>query len=114
MAKKCHITIIDFGFARALSPDDIKDDVGLKKAQDESLIKDVPNPAEQRDVWKSYGDYVIDQKLEDTSHAGDSRGRRMTIGDSFSRNFVRELSKFQPSVTRVHPLHEVLLSSYLF
>ncbi len=101
MAKKCHITIIDFGFARALSPDDIKDDVGLKKAQDESLMKDATNPAEQRDVWKSYGDNIIDQKLEDTSHAG-SRGRRLTLGDSFSRTFVRELSKFDSASPSVH------------
>jgi len=93
MATKCHITIIDFGFARALGPDDIKDDIGLKKVHSESLMLDVPPTPEQRDVWKNYGDHIIDSKLDDTTHAS-SRGRNMTLGDSFSRNIVRELSEF--------------------
>ena len=27
--KRCHVTVIDFGFARALCPDDLSTDIGL-------------------------------------------------------------------------------------
>lgn len=31
MANQCHITLVDFGFARALHPNDIASDIGRKK-----------------------------------------------------------------------------------
>ena len=47
MAKQCHITLIDFGFARALSP------------------KDIDVPIESCKIWN---ESHLDQVLADTSH----------------------------------------------
>ncbi len=41
MAKQCHITLIDFGFARALSPKDIDVRIGPSKILDKSSIDQV-------------------------------------------------------------------------
>ena len=38
MAKQCHITLVDFGFARALCPTDIDVRIGSSKILDESHL----------------------------------------------------------------------------
>lgn len=105
MVTRCRITLIDFGFAIALSPSDIDSDVGLKKVQDES-----ENPTsfegssgKNKKVFAS-----IDEPLKDISSANNSkqsRGRGSTrtldaSGTSVSHLKVRDLSKY--SVLQVY------------
>lgn len=95
MAKQCHITLIDFGFARALRPDDIDADFGLKKIRDESLLAATQNSnGADKEI---FGPCFIDQVLEDTSHVGlespPGRGQSCTGDDSISRKRVLDLSE---------------------
>ena len=96
MAKQCRITIVDFGFARALCPSDVGDDIGLKKVHEES-----ENTAEEskKRMKKSYmNKSSIDEPLVDVSldRSGSkkSRGRqRDDLGDSsISQKKIRDLS----------------------
>lgn len=97
MAKQCHITLVDFGFARALSPKDIDDDAGFKK-----VVDGKENQPEKSEGAKEF--YAsIDHALEDNLTAGEkqstqSRGRSRTREDNFdasiSHKKIRDLSKF--------------------
>lgn len=103
MVTRCRITLIDFGFAIALSPSDI--DVGLKKVQDESEnpISFEGSSGKNKKVFAS-----IDEPLKDISSANNSkqsRGRGSTrtldaSGTSVSHLKVRDLSKY--SVLQVY------------
>lgn len=103
MAKQCQITIVDFGFARALSPDDIKSDTGLKKICDEGQRQADPEKAQALTMGmeKGGGSFCdvacIDQALIDTSRSKVSRGRsrRRSSEDfdsSISHQRIRDLS----------------------
>jgi serine/threonine protein kinase len=89
MAQQCHITLIDFGFARALGPNDILHDAGLKKVMDESyesfLLSTNQMVAAKDDLL---GPCLIDQVLEDTSLR--KKGR---VDDSVSRKQILDLSE---------------------
>ena len=95
MAKQCRITIVDFGFARALCPSDVGDDIGLKKVHEET-----ENTAEESNkrMKKSYMKSNIDEPLVDVSldksGSKKSRGRqRDDLGDSsISQKKIRDLS----------------------
>jgi hypothetical protein len=98
MVTRCRITLIDFGFAIALSPSDIDNDVGLKKVQDENKnpINFEESSGKNKKIFAS-----IDEPLEDISSANNSkqsRGRGSTrnldaSGTSVSHLKVRDLSK---------------------
>lgn len=95
LAKKCHITLVDFGFARALSPKDIKDDVGLKKIVNES---ETPIGLEAKTgKGKMFDVSCINHALLDTSHSEHTRGRGRSryieMDTSISHKPVRDLSK---------------------
>lgn len=96
MARQCHITLIDFGFARALEPSDLLDDAGLKKVMDESYktflltTSDSPqNSTNQKVAVKDdlLGSCLIDQALVDTSLRG------LKSDDSVSRKQILDLSE---------------------
>lgn len=101
MAKQCHITLVDFGFARALSPTDVKTDIGLKKVDKESVHR---SPEMQQEaptiieVNKFDNASCINQALNDPSRnkGAESRGRGRTreqdIDNSISHAKVRDLS----------------------
>ena len=97
MARQCHITLIDFGFARALGPNDILDDA-LKKEMDESyesfLLSTNQMVAAKEDFL---GPCLIDQVLEDTSLSGfksrSSGGEKGRVDDSVSRKQILDLSE---------------------
>ncbi|KAL7543780.1 hypothetical protein ACHAWF_007457, partial [Thalassiosira exigua] len=99
MAKGCHITLIDFGFARALGPLDIEKDVGLKKVHDES---DEAGPEMEQACIEETGaaSSCVDDALVDASvprPKSQSRGRGQTRNSdlfdaSVSRVPVRDLS----------------------
>lgn len=109
MARQCHITLIDFGFARALGPNDILDDAGLQKVMDKSYelflltTSDFPqNSTNQKVAVKDdlLGPCLIDQVLEDTSLRGlksrSSGGRKSSSvfhDDSVSRKQILDLSE---------------------
>ena len=96
MVTRCRITLIDFGFAIALSPSDI--DIGLKKVQDENEnpISFEESSGKNKKIFAS-----IDEPLKDISSANNSnqsRGRGSTrnldaSGTSVSHLKVRDLSK---------------------
>ena len=97
MAKQCRITIVDFGFARALCPSDVGDDIGLKKVHEET-----ENKAEESNKRRHARSYMnkcnIDEPLVDVSldksGGKKSRGRqRDDLGDSsISQKKIRDLS----------------------
>ena len=95
--QRCHITIIDFGFARALTPDDLSTDIGLDRVAKESEMKGSP----QVDLPENHGqDICINDMLHDTSihnNISNSRGRSLTRSSSSmdvsqSHKRVRDLS----------------------
>lgn len=93
--QRCHITLIDFGFARALSPDDLATDVGLDKVAKES---EGPSPMESRQSNETKIICVNDSLQETSIHnLSKSRGRSLTrensnIDASQSHKPVRDLS----------------------
>mmetsp|Transcript_11379 Transcript_11379/g.24272 ORF Transcript_11379/g.24272 Transcript_11379/m.24272 type:complete len:450 (-) Transcript_11379:269-1618(-) len=101
MAKQCHITLVDFGFARALSPTDIKTDVGLKKVDKESVHR-APEMEQATptivEVNKFGNTSCINQALNDpsrnngTESRGRGRTRELDIDNSISHAKVRDLS----------------------
>ena len=96
MAKQCKITIVDFGFARALCPSDVGEDIGLKKVQDET--ENTTKESNKRMKKISYMKCNIDEPLVDVSldksGSKKSRGRqRDDLGDSsISQKKIRDLS----------------------
>ena len=93
--KRCHVTVIDFGFARALCPDDLSTDIGLDKAAKESEME-MSSQADSRQG--NDGDISVNDMLVDPSvHKPKSRGRSPTrnkndMDTSQSRKRVRDLS----------------------
>lgn len=94
--KRCHVTVIDFGFARALSPDDLSTDVGLGKTAKESEME-MSSQADSLQVNDS-NISVKDMLLDPSVHKPEkSRGRSPTrdkneMDASHSRKHVRNLS----------------------
>ncbi|KAL3790144.1 hypothetical protein HJC23_009581 [Cyclotella cryptica] len=98
--QRCHITIIDFGFARALCPDDLLTDVGLDKIVRESQVEGAHSHTESReqDEVKDERDspICVNSVLFDTSFH-QKRGRSRTrdtpaLDTSQSYKVVRDLS----------------------
>jgi hypothetical protein len=96
--RRCQITLIDFGFSRALSPDDLATDVGLDKVAKESETVD-STPIASRQNNDREGNICVNDMLHDTSihNLSKSRGRSMTrknsnIDASQSHKRVRGLS----------------------
>mmetsp|Transcript_6157 Transcript_6157/g.9705 ORF Transcript_6157/g.9705 Transcript_6157/m.9705 type:complete len:451 (-) Transcript_6157:158-1510(-) len=96
MVKQCRITLVDFGFARALSPNDIKSDIGLKKVLDGSGHDDpeIEETATKIEMKKFYDVSCINQALNDTSLLVETRGRsrNQDLESSVSHVRVRNLS----------------------
>ena len=95
MAKQCRITIVDFGFARALCPSDVGEDIGLKKVQDETEnIEEESNKRMKKSYMKSNIDEPLVDVSLDKSGSKKSRGRqRDDLGDSsISQKKIRDLS----------------------
>jgi len=97
MAKQCRITIVDFGFARALCPSDVGEDIGLKKVQDET--ENIEEESNKRMKKISYMKSNIDEPLVDVSldKSGSKKSRRGRqrddLGDSsISQKKIRDLS----------------------
>jgi serine/threonine protein kinase len=118
MARRTRITLVDFGFARALGPRDIDEDIGLRKIADERRGRS-PSSTTTATAEAEAGDrgecvFVvghpsccsIDRALEDatTSHGGGGGakgGGRSSSGnadDSISRRSVLDLSEFLCSI----------------
>lgn len=111
MARKCRITLIDFGFARALCPRDVADDVAKRPGGkiDATATSSTASTTAARggneNVWDDDGvgggDEIIgpcfmDRPLEDNMN---TRGRRgggtgNDYDDSVSRRKVLDLSEF--------------------
>jgi serine/threonine protein kinase len=103
--EKWHLTLVDFGFARALSPNDV-------------------NPSAHRtrgpEMTQSESDLSINKALDDSSHVlRRSRGKKSSNPD-FSRHIIRSLSAVgnreyaAPEVkNKVHQQNTVDKSSHL-
>ena len=132
MARRTRITLVDFGFARALGPRDIDEDIGLRKIADERRGR-APSSTTTATAEAEAGDrgecvFVvghpsccsIDRALEDatTSHGGGGGakgGGRSSSGnadDSISRRSVLDLSEFLRSI-RSRPFTPPLGSFFL-
>mmetsp|Transcript_15888 Transcript_15888/g.28708 ORF Transcript_15888/g.28708 Transcript_15888/m.28708 type:complete len:155 (+) Transcript_15888:736-1200(+) len=102
MVKQCHITLVDFGFARALSPTDVKTDIGLKKVNQESEMAPKMEQAAPTivEVNKFGNASCINQALDDpsrnkgTESRGRGRTRELNTDNSISHAKVRDLSEF--------------------
>jgi len=101
MAKQCHITLVDFGFARALSPTDLKTDIGLEKVDKESVHRapEMEQAAPSINEVNEFGNSsFINQALKDpsrnkgTGSRGRGRTRELDIDNSISHVKVRDLS----------------------
>jgi len=100
MVKQCHITLVDFGFARALSPTDVKTDIGLKKVNQESEMAPKMEQAAPTivEVNKFGNASCINQALDDpsrnkgTESRGRGRTRELNTDNSISHAKVRDLS----------------------
>lgn len=98
--QKCKITIIDFGFARALSPDDLRTDVGLDKAVKESAMQSKSRADVEHYNSKDNDALCVNDKIHDTSihnKTTNARGRSITrnsfnLDSSQSHKRVRDLS----------------------
>jgi serine/threonine protein kinase len=102
--QKCHVTIVDFGFARALSPDDLTTDYGLHKVATESEMKTIQSSPHSNNHSNQISDgdekICVNDMLHDTSNhnnAKRSRGRSLARKDSAldasqSRKQIRDLS----------------------
>eukprot|EP00571_Detonula_confervacea_P009793 CAMPEP_0172299316 /NCGR_PEP_ID=MMETSP1058-20130122/1672_1 /TAXON_ID=83371 /ORGANISM="Detonula confervacea, Strain CCMP 353" /LENGTH=446 /DNA_ID=CAMNT_0013008743 /DNA_START=197 /DNA_END=1537 /DNA_ORIENTATION=- len=89
MAKQCRVTLVDFGFARALSPNDI--DIGLEKVLNENEKPTKTN----MDHGKFDDETCINEAPADTRHSVESRGRsrtRVNLDSSVSHTRIRDLS----------------------
>lgn len=104
LAKQCHITLVDFGFARALGPNDIKSDIGLKKILDESLTERASSSETEKAGMTGLakaklrgGAPCVDEALNDTPPTEEPRGRSRNRPDgildaSISHARIRDLS----------------------
>lgn len=98
--QRCKITIIDFGFARALNPEDLRTDVGLDKVAKESKAQSMSHHESKHYSSKSSDDFCVNDSIHDTSiHSKPTkaRGRSMTrkssdLESSESHKRVRDLS----------------------
>jgi len=102
--QRCHITIIDFGFARALCPDDLLADIGLHKVVRESKLEGTDPPTDSREQDEEQNESgshicVNDVLLDPSIHKkrSESRGRSRTrdrseLELSQSYQVVRDLS----------------------
>ena len=115
MATQCHITLVDFGFARALSPKDIKKDVGLKKAQQEGEMSVspernrggstvTPKKIEITEDDEKYNGTRVDHALLDTSTTRKEQGKGEQEGRGRSR--TRDFLDTSVSHTRIRDLSE--------
>mmetsp|Transcript_8779 Transcript_8779/g.11442 ORF Transcript_8779/g.11442 Transcript_8779/m.11442 type:complete len:268 (+) Transcript_8779:1-804(+) len=85
---KWHITLVDFGFARALSKDDIEGDVGLFNAVKGNVVQS-HNPVEIAEALD------MSQTLNGSGHSkrrGSTSKSTRSLDRSFSRKIVRDLS----------------------
>lgn len=88
MAKRCHLTLVDFGFARALGPNDINhNDIGLENVFDEN----------EKPTETDMGDGKFDDVATDSQLIAQSRGRSRTrqcdaLDSSVSHKRIRGLS----------------------
>jgi len=107
MSKQCRITLVDFGFARALTPDNIESDEGLRKAMAESSKEDdretddsiaemaIVDPSDANQRKKRFDAYTVTQALNDDSVTTQTRGRSRVqdnLETSISHVRVRDLS----------------------
>ena len=83
MAKNCHVTLVDFGFARALSSHDIL--VTTEKGERKSYMMCVDEPLRDN--------YQNDKTKSGKSSRGRSRSRGRDLDSSVSRKKVRDLSE---------------------
>lgn len=99
MAKECHITLVDFGFTRALEPSDIQSDIGLKKVVEEGnerqadpVGKEQESPINGKDGDFDRINHALDNTVENNSR-GRSRWRSDNVDKSVSHEKVRDLSE---------------------
>ena len=91
--KRCKITLIDFGFARALAPDDLSVDVGLEKAAKESEVNG-PSRVRMYQSNNKENKLCVNGMLQDSSidNVTKPRGRtptRVNFGMDYSQSCVR-------------------------
>ena len=86
LCQKWHLTLLDFGFARPLGPDDMKTDHGLRK----SMAGDMSSPRLEEGLDKSLHDRMVDLSLSE--HSTKSKERRAVLDRSNSRVIVRRMS----------------------
>mmetsp|Transcript_4116 Transcript_4116/g.8905 ORF Transcript_4116/g.8905 Transcript_4116/m.8905 type:complete len:498 (-) Transcript_4116:140-1633(-) len=98
MARKCHVTLVDFGFARALCPDDIKNDLGLnkmaKEKDDLSIFNDKHGQTSivERDIGGCINNALLDTSQNKSKRRGRSHTPRSEMEDSIGNHRVRDLS----------------------
>ena len=104
--KRYNITLIDFGFARALKPSEIKTDLGLS-----NLVENVAPDLPMENGSKQLNPAVLaslEAPIDDGSQHGKKtkRGRKAALDRSMSRQIVRDLSALgqrsyaAPEITR--------------
>ena len=84
LRNKWHLTLLDFGFARPLGPNDMKVDIGLKK----SMHGDMSSPKLDNILDKSLHDRMVDLSLSQSS----SKKEKPALDRSYSRVVVRRMS----------------------
>lgn len=104
LLKRWKVTLVDFGFARALQREDLDEDVGLRNSMrtaDVQIKTITTEPKEDRHALdKSINQSMVDlscrsihDHLQSQSvHGSSRRGRRNSIIQSFSKKKVRALS----------------------
>lgn len=116
MAKQCHVTLVDFGFARALSPEDIKTDVGLEKvlkernasASQEREHTPIKIEINEDDDTKIANASCINEALKDTSLKKGEQPR----GRSRTRDGPLDTSETSVSHTRIRDLSALGTRNY--
>jgi serine/threonine protein kinase len=87
LRKKWHLTLLDFGFARPLGPDDVRLDVGLRKSVSGSFSSPVLRDSLNRSLH---------EKMIDSSFHPPEKGKRLapdkSLDKSASRAIVRSMS----------------------
>lgn len=89
LRKKWHLTLLDFGFARPLGPEDMKTDHGLRK----SMVGDMSIPVLEEGLDKSLHNRMVDLSLSE--HSTKTKGGKKSLdmsNRSNSRILVRNLS----------------------
>jgi serine/threonine protein kinase len=90
LRNKWHLTLLDFGFARPLCPDDMNADVGLKK----NMRGDMSSPNLDDVLDKSLHNRMIDLSLSEhsTKNPPSSKKEIPSLGRSQSRIIIRRMS----------------------